>query len=77
MINATPDKIYVIQRQLNEKTTMVSSFTVTLPTGRASFESVIRSWDESPQDAFSVELVGQRTLYGTWNAKWAPNEAIR
>jgi hypothetical protein len=53
---------------------MVSPFTLTLPTGRASFESVIRCWDESPQDGFSVELVGQRTLYGIWKPTWAPNE---
>ena len=37
---------------------MVSPFTVTRPTGRASFESVIRDWDELPVDAFSVELTG-------------------
>jgi hypothetical protein len=53
---------------------MVSPFTVTRPTGLASFESVIRSWDELPQDAFSVELTGQQVLYGIWRPKWAPNE---
>jgi hypothetical protein len=53
---------------------MVSPFTVTLPTGRASFESVIRSWDESPQRALSVELIGEPTLYGIWQPKWAANE---
>jgi hypothetical protein len=52
---------------------MVSPFTVTRPTGRASFESVIRSWDESPEDAFSVELMGRLVLYGIWRPKWAPN----
>ncbi len=41
---------------------MVSPFTLTLPGGRASFESVIRSWDESPQKAFSAELVSHPTL---------------
>ncbi len=53
---------------------MVSPFTVTRPTGRASFEGMIRSWDESPQHAFSVELTGQPILYGIWRPKWAPNE---
>jgi hypothetical protein len=53
---------------------MASPFTVTRPAGRASFQSVIRSWDESPQDAFSVGLGGQSTLYGIWRPKWAPNE---
>lgn len=52
---------------------MVSPFTVTRPTGRASFESVIRDWDKSPVDAFSVELTGHLALYGIWRPKWAPN----
>lgn len=52
---------------------MVSPFTVTRLTGRASFESVIRSWDELPVSAFSVELTGHVALYGIWRAKWAPN----
>ena len=52
---------------------MVAPFTVTLPTGRASFESVIRSWDESSQDAFSVELTGQPMLYGIWQPKFSAN----
>lgn len=62
MITATPDMMHVIQRQSHEEIMVVSPFTLTLPTGRASFESVIRTWDESPQDVFSVELAGQRTL---------------
>ena len=53
---------------------MESAFTVTLPRGKASFESVIRSWDESPQDAFSVELWGQPTLYGIWRPRFGANE---
>ena len=53
---------------------MVSPFTVTRPTGRATFESVIRSWDKSPVHAFSVELTGHLALYGIWRPKWAPNE---
>jgi hypothetical protein len=56
------------------KSTMPPSFTITRPTGRASSESVIRTWDESPQSAFSVELTGEPVLYGIWRAKWAPNE---
>ena len=53
---------------------MVSPFTISRPTGRASFESVIRSWDESPQDSFSVELLGEQALYGIWRPNWAANE---
>ena len=53
---------------------MVSPFAVFLPTRGASFESVIRSSDESPQNAFSVELTGHLVLYGIWRPKWAPNE---
>jgi hypothetical protein len=52
---------------------MVSPFTVTRPTGRASFESVIRALDESPVHAFSVELTGHQVLYGIWRPKWVPN----
>jgi|HubBroStandDraft_2_1064218.scaffolds.fasta_scaffold737176_1 hypothetical protein len=52
---------------------MVSPFTVTRPTGRASSESVIRSWDESPEDAFSVELTGLLVLHGIRRPKWVPN----
>jgi hypothetical protein len=52
---------------------MVSPFTVTRPTGRASFESMIRAWDESPVNAFSVELTGHLVLYGIWHPNWAPN----
>src|ERR1035441_6563642 len=67
------DMMYVIQRQSHKEKTMVSPFTPALPTGRASFESTIRCLDELPQDVFSVELVGQPTLYGIWSPKWAPN----
>jgi hypothetical protein len=52
---------------------MASPFTVTRAAGRASFESVIRSWDESPRDAFSVELTGQQVLHGIWRPKFASN----
>jgi hypothetical protein len=52
---------------------MEPAFTVTLPTGRAAFESVIRDWDEQPRHAFSVELAGQRTLYGIWRPVFAAN----
>ena len=52
---------------------MVSSVTATRPTGRASFESVIRAWSELPVHAFSVELTGHLVLYGIWRPKWAPN----
>jgi hypothetical protein len=52
---------------------MEPAFTVTLPTGRAAFESMIRGWNEEPQDAFSVELVGAQTLYGIWRPVFADN----
>jgi len=53
---------------------MEPAFTVSLPTGRAAFESVVRDWDEKPRHALSVELVGQPTLYGIWRANYAANE---
>jgi 3-oxoacyl-[acyl-carrier protein] reductase len=53
---------------------MEPAWTVTPPMGRASFESVLRHWDEEPQDALSVELLGQPTLYGIWRANYAANE---
>jgi len=53
---------------------MASAFTVTCPTGSASFESVIRSWDESPRDAFSAKLVGEPILYGIWQPRFDANE---
>jgi hypothetical protein len=59
---------------LQQETTMVSPFTITRPTGRASFESMTRSWDESPVDAFSIELTAHLALYGIWRPKWASNE---
>jgi hypothetical protein len=52
---------------------MEPAFTVTLPTGRAAFESMIRGWNEEPRHAFSVELAGQQTLYGIWRPVFAEN----
>src|SRR5271156_2435671 len=56
-----------------DRTTLVSRSTIILPTGRANFESVIRSWDESPQHAFSIELTGQPRLYGIWQPVFRAN----
>jgi hypothetical protein len=53
---------------------MVPNFTVTLPIGRASFEGMIRGWDEGPQRAFSVEIAGHPNLYGIWRPIWTPDE---
>jgi hypothetical protein len=52
---------------------MVSPFTTTRPTGRASFQGMLRAWDESPESIFSVELTDHLVLYGIWRSKWAPN----
>ncbi len=43
------------------------------PVDAARFASVVRSWDESPQNAFSVSLAGHPMLYGVWALKWARN----
>ena len=52
---------------------MASPFTVANSMGRASFEGVKRSWDESPQHAFSIEISGQPALYGVWRTKYDTN----
>jgi hypothetical protein len=44
------------------------------PSGEASFESMVRGWNEAPQHAFSVQLSGHPKLYGSWQTMWAPNE---
>jgi hypothetical protein len=53
---------------------MQPEFTVTLPTGRASFKGLKRDWDEQPRKAFSVELRGEKPLYGIWRSKFSANE---
>jgi hypothetical protein len=53
---------------------MAPPFTVILPSGQASFEHAIHSWDESPRLAFSIQIAKRPTLYGVWETKFAPNE---
>jgi hypothetical protein len=47
--------------------------TLTFPTGKIGFASMVRGWDEEPRDAFRVELPDRPTLYGEWRPEFVDN----